>query len=541
MRRKWYLLLLALALALLLLLLLWHRGRENVPVQPEVTEPDTQSQTEPTLSGADFFQPQSLAFGEKLPVMRFRNAAGENVELLTIGGGWKILMYWGSWCPYCEKQLEYLPEFQTFLEETGGFDLILVNKTDESREETIETGERYLQEKGWDAYTRLYDVDLLAYQAYGIKRIPTTIVVDELGYVRAVSSETLDGDEFRQLIRRALTGNADAQLAFLKENMMSEAGGVYTSLRSSAASSPNGRDVLSESMGLMMRCAVKLDDREMFSDCWEYVSSRMQRGGVFAWFVDAEGNQAEANALLDDLRIARALQEANEKWGGYETELQTLAAQLLNKNVYRGGLSSFYDFKQSQSGSSIALAYADFVTLDMLGEIMPDYLSLRESLLDVVQGGFISEAFPLYYSAYDYRTGTYSADSLNTAEALMTLCHLAEAGLAREESLRWLKEALETSTLAARYQLDGTPVAGYEYDSTAVFAIAALIGQYSGDAEIYRAARQAMEHSFIADENSPFSGAFTYREDGGDIRSFDQLVPLLVSCQGREVYFDSNR
>ncbi len=537
MKPKWILALALLVLGLSLLLL-WRSGEENLPAQP--TQPDTLDPTEPTLSGEDFFQPQFLAFGEKLPVMRFRNGAGENVELLTIGDGWKVLMYWGSWCPYCEKQLEYLPEFQAFLGETGDFDLILVNKTDESKEETIETAEHYLQEKGWDEYTHLYDVNLLAYQAYGIKRIPTTIVVDELGYVRAVSSETLDGEAFCQLIRRSLTGNGDAQLAFLRGNMMSEAGGIYTAYRTSTASSPGGQDVLSESMGLMMRCAVELDDRELFSDCWEFLSSRMQRGGIFVWYLDAGGAQADANALLDDLRIARALYEANKKWGGYEAELDALAGQILTKNVYRGQLSSFYDFRQQCAGSSIALAYADFVTLERLAQIQPEYSSLRDSLLEVVQGGFISESFPLYYSAYDYQSGTYSADSLNTAEALLTLCHLAEAGLVREESLRWLKNALLTSTLAARYQLDGTSVPGYEYDSTAVFAIAALIGQYAGDAEIYHAARQAMERSFVADEDSPFAGAFTYREDGGDIRSFDQLMPLVVSCQGKKVYFNSN-
>lgn len=541
MRRKWCLWLIAFVILLLALVILWRFDRGETPVQPTVTEPTTHSSTEPTLSGADFFQPQALTFGEKLPETRFQNALGEEVDLTTIGNGWKVLMYWGSWCPYCEKQLDYLPEFQDILEKNGDFTLILINKTDATKEETIETGERYLQEKGWENCPHLYDVDLRAYQAYGMKRIPTTIVVDELGYVRAVSSETLDGDDFRQLIRQALVGNADAQLSFLKKNMINEVGGMVTSLRNTTASAPNGQDVLSESMGLLMQCAVKLDDRALFSDCWEYVSSRMQRGGVFAWYVTAEETQADANALLDDLRIARALYEANEKWGGYERELEALAAQLLHKNVYRGQLSSFYDFRQKCSGSSISLAYADFVTLDLLAEVVPDYQPLRESLLDVVQGGFISESFPLYYGAYDYQTETYSADSLNTAEALLTLCHLAEAGMLREESLQWLKDALLTSTLAARYRVDGTPEAGYEYDSTAVFAIAALIGQYAGDAEIYHAARQAMNRSFIADEDSPFAGAFTYREDGGDIRSFDQLVPLLVSCQGSEVYLDSNR
>ncbi len=511
---------------------LWRKRQSPAPIPEEPTE---QVPTEPSLSGPEFFQPENLALGEKLPVTQFRNAEGETVDLLAAyPGETLVLMYWGSWCPYCEEQLENLELFQDAVEAVGSTRLILVNKTDESKEETVQKAERYLQEKGWLQYAHVYDVGLEAYQAYGMKRIPTTIIADAQGYVRAVESSVLTGGEFEDLLEYARYGNAKKQLAFLEKYMMDAQGGVYTAYRNSSAASPKGHDVLSESMGLLMRCAVRLDDQAQFDRCWQYVSGKMQREGVFSWYVAEDGTQGTSNALLDDLRVARALYEADEKWGGYAEPLTNLAAGILEKNIYRGRLSSFYDFRQEASGSSISLTYGDFKTLDILAEYQSEFSPLREDLLQIVQNGFIGEQFPLYYAAYDYRTGAYSRDSLNTAEALLTVYHLSEIGLAKDETLQWLKSTLQAGTLAARYQVDGTAEAGYQYDSTAVFAIAALIGQSAGDGALYRMARSAMERTFVSDANSRFYGAFT---QGGDLQAFDQLLPMTVYVMGGSAKF----
>ena len=44
-----------------------------------------------------------------------------------------VLMYWGSWCPYCEKQLEHLREFRRVIEASPNTRLVLVNKTDSAK------------------------------------------------------------------------------------------------------------------------------------------------------------------------------------------------------------------------------------------------------------------------------------------------------------------------------------------------------------------------------------------------------------------------
>ena len=520
-----------------LLYLYCSKPEESPEVLPTETAPT--QETAPTLSGPEFFLPEKLAFGERLPCSLFWDEQGQPVDILeSYAGSRLVLMYWGSWCPYCETQLEALEEFQKEIEASGNTRLLLVNKTDESKGETQEKAEAYLAEKGWQEYEHVYDMDLAAYQAYGMKRIPTTIVVDEEGFVRAVDSRVLeDGEALAELLEQSRVGHAGALLSFLKNNMRGADGGLFTAYRESQGSSPKGHDVLSESMGLWMECAVLLGDRALFDEGLGYVTEKMSRGGVYAWYVDSKGNQADSNALLDDLRIARALAAAEQTWGGYETALRELAGQLLAKNTYRGRLSSFYDFRLRRSGSSISLAYADFEALSCLAEYDSRFADMAEDLKQIVDGGFIGNDFPLYYSSYDYKQQRYSRESLNTAEALLTLYHLCGTELLRPESLQWLKSAIAGDTLAARYEVDGTPVAGYQYDSTAVYAIAALIGQKCGDGELYRMAREAMERARVTDRESPFYGSFSHSDNGSDLQSFDQLMPLLVYCRSSRAKF----
>lgn len=535
---------LGLALGVLLIVLnlcgLWlllRRQTRPMP-SPEPTAPISTGAAEPTLAGEDFFLPENLAFGEKLPITQFQDGAGQTVDLLQAYPGQRlVLMYWGSWCPYCEEQLESLEQFQRSIAAQGNTRLILVNKTDAGKEETIQTGETYLRQKQWDQYDHVYDVDLKAYRAYGMKRIPTTIITDEAGYVRAVESKVLSAEALEELLEQARFGNEKKQLAFLEKNMMNADGGIYAAYLDASGTSPKGHDVLSESMGLLMRCAVQLEDQTLFDRCWAYVSQKMLRDGVCVWYVTEDGAQGTSNALLDDLRIARALYEAEEKWGGYAQPLEALAAGIQSRNTYRGQLCSFYDFRQKKTGRSISLAYGDFAALDALAQVQPEYADLRGALLQIVQDGFIGEQLPLYYASFDYRSGKYSRDSLNTAEALLTVYHLSEIGQARQETLQWLKNELQAGTLAARYRVDGGVVAGFQYDSTAVFAIAALIGQSTGDGELYRLARQKMEQYWLQDQDDPLYGAFSQKEDGSDIQSFDQLLPLTVYCQGQNVRF----
>ena len=66
---------------------------------------------------------------------------------------------------------------------------------------------------------------------------------------------------------------------------------------------------------------------------------------------------------------------------------------------------------------------------------------------------------------------------------------------------------------------------GYQYESTAVYALTAMIGDTLGDAGLRGWALKKMEKSRIQDCSRVYNGAFG-NEDGSGIVSFDQLMPL---------------
>ena len=155
------------------------------------------------------------------------------------------------------------------------------------------------------------------------------------------------------------------------------------------------------------------------------------------------------------------------------------------------------------------------------------FVEAAQEAEDILRGGYISDDFPLYFAAYDSSSGKYSADSMNTSEALMSLYHAVKAGIAKQESIDWLERKVESGTLAARYRVDGQAVNGYEYDSTAVYAIASLIGAEAGNARLYTCARNRMEKYYVTEQTALY-GSFSDRTDGSDIIAFDQLMPLMV-------------
>ena len=88
---------------------------------------------------------------------------------------------------------------------------------------------------------------------------------------------------------------------------------------------------------------------------------------------------------------------------------------------------------------------------------------------------------------------------------------------------------MESGSLGARYHVDGTVVKGYEYHSTAVYGLAALIARQAGDARTFNKAIQRMERYRINDVSSEYNGAFT--ADANGYESFDQLIPLIVYAE----------
>ncbi|MCH5287465.1 MAG: redoxin family protein [Christensenellaceae bacterium] len=496
------------------------------------TEPPAPTQApdaETSLTAWVGYLPDGICYGQKLPVTAFRAGDGSTRDLNDWAGKKLLLLFWGSWCPYCDEVLQQWEAYETVLSEHPDYELVLINKLDPDRGETVEGAQAYLSKEGVP-FACLYDEGLTACRAYGVKRIPTLLLLDGQGYLRYMTADApRSAPELQALLAYAESGGAAATERFLTERMTGAEGGVFTTLIDRKGAAPTGHDVLSESQGLLMEYAVHARNPALFEQSWQYARDWLRREGVFAWYATEEGKQADANALIDDLRLYRALKAAQTLWGGFETEIEALAQALLTHNVSDGQPVGFYDFRQRRAGGTIPLCDLDMEALQDLG--------LRPQAEDILRGGYISDAFPLYHSSYDIASRTYSADSLNTSEALMALYQAVKAGLARQASLEWLEDKVVAGTLAARYEVSGQAVKGFDYHSTAAYAIAALIGAQSGNARLYTFARHRMEAYYVT-ESSDLQGSFSNRADGSDIIAFDQLMPLLVYASTKDITFD---
>ncbi len=494
--------------------------------------------TEKELSDKSDYLPSSLRYGQKLPVTEFSDGQGNIKNLTEYEGKPLVIIYWASWCKYCDELLGYSDEFVNVAEKQD-INILLIDKLESEKDETVDKAQQALSEKNI-TFDCVYDENLNAFDQYGIQRIPSVIVLDKSGYVRYMAARVINGgEELENIIEQVKQPGNSISKSFLDKNMIGNEGEIYTNYNNKGSESPSGHDVLSESQGLIMEYAVLADNKALFADSFLFAQEKMKKKGIFSWYVTKDGEQAGANALLDDLRIYKALSMANDKWGGYDSEKKDLLDATLSHNVYKKNLTGFYDFEQTKTGTNIALCYADFQTLELMKDENDKFSTLISNLKKVIQKGYISDDFPLYYSNYDYEKKAYSKDSLHTAEALTTLYHLAQNDMLKDTSEEWILERLKEGTIAARYNVDGTVTEGYNYDSTAVYAIAALIGYETDNADIYTKALNKMEQARNIDTDSPFYGGFTLTNDGSDITAFDQLMPMITYAYSKDKIFSN--
>ncbi len=478
------------------------------------------------LSPRISYYPEALYLGQSLAEETLFRADGSTVKIGDIKGDYLILNFWGSWCKYCKTQLEQTNVYTKIAERYGNIPIVLVDKMDREKE-SVEQAQQYLQEQQISV-TNLFDQDMTLYQKLGLKRIPTTIILDKEGKVLFCYTGVIENaSQFEAMLSYAIQGYAAGTQEFVLQAMMNEQGGMYTEYpaEESGSGHPAGKDVLSESQGLLMQYALAADKKELFDRVYRFAKQQMQAEGLFAWYV-AEGEMAGSNAFLDDLRIYGALLEADKKWGGYEQDALEVGNALLQKNCSKEGFVSFYDFSSKRMGNEISLCYIDLETITQLTQ-QGNCPEMLQNMQQILQDGYISDEFPFYYGSYSYESGRYSQESLNMAEAMYTLYHLSKTGDLKESSENWILEQLRNGGIMARYTVDGEIVKDYGYESTGIYALAVLIGLNYKNEEMVTKALSRMEEIRIFDSSSFYNGAFG-NIDGTGIYSFDQCVSLLA-------------
>ena len=495
---------------------------------PAVTPSPTGGQNQALATPEDWL-PQNLAIAKSPPEAVLTDERENLVSLRDWiaqeeSGVW--LVFWASWCPDCNRQFEVIREMEA-LADAYGARLLLVDRLNRQKE-SVEAAQQKIAEYGVTAPV-LYDPDEAVYSAWGLREIPSSVVLDKDGIVRAYANGTLTAGQCEGLLDRAFRGRDSAGLAFILGSLSNGRGGVCSST-AAEGDSPTGTDVLSESQGLMLWYALTREDRALFDQTLAFTRTDMLKNGLVAWYVGEEKAGA-VNASLDDLRIIQALRGAAEKWGEdpYAPLAEEMEKALLSRCVNaQGGLTDWAELDGEGQASTISLCYLDLACLRELAEENKDFSPVLANAEAVLLGGRISDAFPLYYAGYDYETAAYSQSDLNTAEALYTLWNLSRADALPEDAWAWLRERIETGTISARYHVDGTAVKGFEYHSTAVWGLTALIAREMGDEAAFEKALRRMDRMYVLDARDARFGA--YAQKGAAAHAFDQLIPLLANA-----------
>lgn len=469
--------------------------------------------------------PTNCVIGERLPSFSLEKEDGTKIQIDDYKGKVVVLSFWASWCPYCQKQLDHVKEFEETLKKYDNVEFILVNKLDGVKE-TKEQALEYLQDKGINL-TNLYDKDLEAYEKLGMKIIPTTLILDENGILKVCRPGDLSGaSELEALLDYTIDGGSYATEKFVTEQLTGEDGGVHVNYLDTNDETPSGYDVLSESQGILLEYAVITKNQLLFDENFSYIKEYLWEKPLVAWVYSRTEGASKVNALLDDLRIYKALTRAEELWGGYEEYLVKFEESIYEYNTKKQYLVDSYDFKYKKRAKRLTLCYSDFESLGYLVKKSKVYENIYNNTLRIVSEGYISDEFPLYYSWYNYKTNEYEKDNLNTAEAMYTLYHLAQIGELKEETIGWLKEMTQNG-IKARYTVEGQVVEGYDYESTAIYALIGLIANEIEDNQLLTEAMYKMEQMRVNQAGDVLNGSFG-ANNGTDIFSFDQCMPLLL-------------
>lgn len=277
----------------------------------------------------------------------------------------------------------------------------------------------------------------------------------------------------------------------------------------------SGDDILSESLGLMMQLAIKNDDQDLFEIYVELMDDKfIKPNGLLKWRISNNAISDDpfiVNASVDDLRIAKALIEAYDKWNDSE---YLEKGKKIGKSLYKYCVSNdillSYD---SESSPKAILTYYDFKALLLLSNYQKEWKPVLANGIDLVLTSQVGH-LPLYQK---------DEDGYKSIENLIVLMHLYEVGYEQPESLNFIKNNIKQSGYFDKYDYKGNPIGVIE--SPAVYGIISQIAKLANDEVLYKMSCEKITYLQNPD-TSKYYGGFV-NEDTLEGYSFDHLMALL--------------
>ncbi len=279
----------------------------------------------------------------------------------------------------------------------------------------------------------------------------------------------------------------------------------------------SGEDILSESLGLLMLYYLKIDQPEKFDVQVTILSEHfMNYNKLVKCRIRREIEKKTVNATIDDLRIAKALMMAADKWqrDEYKVIAEELSTHLLTHCIIEDQLRS-YDSPESPKAP---LVYYDLGAMQWLGQFNKEWYRLADINVDNILNSQV-KGLPFYQD-----TRFLAENQFPAVENFMIMMHLSEIGIKDPQSLNWLKDQLRQQGLYGSYSIEGKPLNTIE--SPAIYAIVARIAQRNHDEELYYLVVNRLKSMQNLEDNEYYGGFIDLNQLSAF--SFDQLFSLLA-------------
>jgi len=135
------------------------------------------------------------------PAFQLEDMDGEKYSLESYRGKVVILNFWATWCPPCRREIPSMEALhQAFKDEA--FAILAINEWETEDHVFAFMGQLPVE----PGFPILFDLDSEVAQSFGVKGLPTTLLLDAQGKIvyRAVGGRDFDHPEVKRIIRELL-------------------------------------------------------------------------------------------------------------------------------------------------------------------------------------------------------------------------------------------------------------------------------------------------------------------------------------------------
>ncbi|MBB6443961.1 glycosyl hydrolase [Bacillus benzoevorans] len=288
-----------------------------------------------------------------------------------------------------------------------------------------------------------------------------------------------------------------------------------------------GREALSESIGLWMDYALLKEDKRLFAEAFQLLEGYfLEDDGFVHWKLTETGeSEVSTNALVDDLRLIHALFLASEKWkvNKYEKAAVRISQYITQYNRYQYILTDFYDKEHHYASHRLMLSYIEPDALKALKERGLIGTEMYENMLGILENS--PQEGPFFPKFFDIKKEEYSYDrSINMIDQSLAAYYIEKSGYSTDQFLAFIKQELTLhGKVVGQYdKVTKSPIV--EYESPALYGWLILYSIEAGEKELALQLYQEMVK--FRTPYLKYKGGYSVYHNNTHI--FDNLVPLLA-------------